>query len=378
MAKFTAGILQPDLLRQDLRISVPDRCLSAALQKRNRLLATAKTALFVLFVFACAGALPSVAHGEVSIWLQSPKPGTNANTVLVYATATSTSAITGWIVYVDDAVAYQTTSSSDKLSHTVSLANGRHLVYARAWDGDDYGTSATLIVQVGQAPASSSALPTPPSNATVLSELQGNPDGWTDCSVCADGTNDTTNYWMAPYQGRPSMTGDSREFYAAGLPWSNVLFIKTLPAYDNASHFLWDFWVYHDPASIGNIWSSEFDLWQVIGGSEFMIGSQCDFGDGYWDTFDSANNRWITNGIPCPRWAASTWHHIQWYVERVSPTQYRYDTLVVDGHGYGLNQVWAVNPVPWPDAVGIQWQLDQSANGNPIHEWTDNVKLTLW
>jgi hypothetical protein len=56
-----------------------------------------------------------------------------------------------------------------------------------------------------------------------------------------------------------------------------------------------------------------------------------DSGDGYWDTWDSANNRWIENGVTCPRWAANTWHHVQWYVERVGPTQYRYDTLVVDG-----------------------------------------------
>jgi hypothetical protein len=51
---------------------------------------------------------------------------------------------------------------------------------------------------------------------------------------------------------------------------------------------------------------------------------------------------------------------------------------VVDGHGYGLNQAWAVAPISWPDAVGIQWQLDQSANGAPVHEWVDKVKLTLW
>ena len=80
-----------------------------------------------------------------------------------------------------------------------------------------------------------------------------------------------------------------------------------------------------------------------------MIGSQCDFGDGYWSTWDSAGNRWILNGIACPSWAPNTWHHIQWYVERVSPTQYRYDTLVVDGHHYGLNQTWTINYTSWPD-----------------------------
>jgi hypothetical protein len=114
------------------------------------------------------------------------------------------------------------------------------------------------------------------------------------------------------------------------------------------------------------------------GGEEFMIGSQCDFGDGYWNTWDTANNRWITNGIACPRWAPKTWHHVQWYVERINASQYRYDTLVVDGHGYGINQVWAVTPTTWPDTLGIQYQLDQSGSGIGIHEWIDNVKLTVW
>jgi hypothetical protein len=116
----------------------------------------------------------------------------------------------------------------------------------------------------------------------------------------------------------------------------------------------------------------------VLDGKEFMIGSQCAFGHGYWNTWDSANNRWSMTGIPCPRWAPSTWHHIQWFVERVSPTQYRYDTLVIDGQGYGVNQTWAVSRTRWPNAVGIQYQLDQSADGIRIHEWIDNVQLTVW
>ncbi|HKF49148.1 MAG TPA: hypothetical protein VKB38_17450 [Terracidiphilus sp.] len=332
----------------------------------------------ICFALAFAAALPMAARASVSVWLQSPKPGTNPSQVLVYATARSSSAVTGWIIYVDDAIAYRTNMVSDTLSHTVTLTNGRHLLYARAWDqGGSYGTSATLMIQVGTPAPSSSVLPTPPSNATVLSQMQNTTDDWKDCSLCAEGMNDTTNYWMAPFQNSPSKSGSSRELYADGLPWTNVLFIKTMPA-STASHFLWDFWVYHDATSAANIWSAEFDLWQVLGGKEFMIGSQCAFGDGVWDTWDSANNRWVENGVPCPRWAPSTWHHVQWYVERINSTQYRYDTLVVDGKGYGFNQTWTVNPTPWPDAMGVQWQLDQNANGIPVHEWIDDVKLTTW
>jgi hypothetical protein len=208
--------------------------------------------------------------------------------------------------------------------------------------------------------------------------MQNTVTDWTACSLCAHGTNSTGNFWMEPFQNQPSLSGSSRELYTGGPPWTNVLFIKTMPGANTATHFLWDFWVYHDPISADNIWSAEFDLWQTLDGIEFMIGSQCDFGDGYWNTWDSANNRWIENGLACPRWASNTWHHIQWYVERVSSTRYRYDTLVVDGQGYGINQVWAVNRTAWPNAIGIQYQLDQSANGIPVHEWVDDANLTVW
>ena len=75
--------------------------------------------------------------------------------------------------------------------------------------------------------------------------------------------------------------------YADGPQWTNVLFMDMMPGTSSNSHFLWDFWVYHDPAAEAHFWSSELDLWQVLGGNEFMIGSQCDFGDGYWATWDS-------------------------------------------------------------------------------------------
>ncbi|MGA2849203.1 MAG: hypothetical protein ABSE46_09415 [Terracidiphilus sp.] len=378
MSKTSAMMQKTDILRHGLLNRICNRNFQAEQKKGNQLSALAKRLLLVCFVFASAVALPAAAHGEVSIWLQSPKPGANANTVLVYATATTTSGLTGWIIYVDDAIAYRTGDPSTTLSHSLWLSNGTHIVYARAWSYDGFGTSATEVVQVGPPPASSTVLPTPPSNATVLSEIQNTGDGWTDCSLCAEGTNDTTDFWMDPHQSSPSMSGSSLQLFADGLPWTNTLFIKTMPGTNNATHFLWDFWVYHDPTSIANIWSSEFDFWQSLGGKEYMVGSQCDFGDGYWDTWDSANNRWITNGVACPRWAANTWHHVQWYVERINATQYRYDTLVVDGKGYGFNQVWGVNPTSWSNATGIQWQLDQGENGAPVHEWIDNVKLTMW
>jgi len=339
-----------------------------------------RTSLLTCIVLVCLVALPRVAHGQITgVWLKSPNPGQNPNHVQVNAIAYGPSAVTGWIIYLDDLIVYQTNVVTSTISQEINLTDGHHLLYARAWDAHgNYVTSGTLLIQVGTPPPSSTVLPTPPENAEVLQEMQNTTADWKICSDCAHGTSSTTNYWMAPFQTSPSMSGSSRELFAGGPAWTNVLFIKTMPGTSTASHFLWDFWVYQDPTTAAHIWSSEFDLWQVLGGREFMIGSQCDFGDGYWSTWDSAGNRWILNGIACPRWAPNTWHHIQWYVERVSPTQYRYDTLVVDGHPYGLNQTWTINSTSWQDMICIQYQLDQDSTGTPVHEWVDNVQLTMW
>lgn len=362
MVKFSAGIL----------------CVSTAKEKATRLLGRAKPLVYFVCVLASIAALPQVCHARVSVWLQSPKPGQNPSQVLVYATAKSPNGIAGWTIYVDDAVVYQNKSNSTTLSHNVTLSKGKHLVYARASDGTRSGISDTLMVQVGPPPTFGSVLPTPPANAKVLTRMQDTTSDWKACSHCAAGIHDTTAYSMTPFQPDPSLSGSSRELYAGGPAWTNVLFIKTMMGTSSASHFLWDFWVYHDATSAKKIWSAEFDLFQVVGGKEFMVGSQCDFGNHYWDTWDSGGRRWIVNGIPCPRWAPETWHHIQWYVERINSTQYRYDTLVVDGHGYGLGQVWKANPISWHDAIGVQWQLDQGPDGIPVHQWIDKVKLTTW
>ena len=369
-------ILKPQLNKGDnmAKLSPAIASLLRVQVNRNGLRVALKSSFLLVLLSLC----PAVSHAKVSVWLQSPKPGENTNQVKVYATARSTHGVKRWTIFVDDAIAYQVTNNSDTLSHTMTLTNGRHILYTRAWDDTSSGISAVLLLQIGAPAWTNGVLPTPPTTAHVITGMQNTTTDWKDCSICAAGTNETTNYSMVPFRSDPSMTGSSRELFVGGLPWTNALFIKSMFGTSTVSHYIWDFWVYHDATSAANIWSAEFDLFHFLGGTEFMIGSQCDFGDGYWNTWDSANNRWIMDGVRCPRWAADTWHHIQWYVERISPTQYRYDTLVVDGHGYGLNQVWKVNPTTWRDAVGIQYQLDQSGSGTPIHQWVDKVKLTTW
>jgi hypothetical protein len=246
---------------------------------------------------------------------------------------------------------------------------------------DAQGAAGAAPAATSSAAAAAAAptgpLPAVPASAKVFDHIQDTTDAWASCSDCAGGAV-TSNYWTAPFRTSPSLSGSSREFFIGGAAWSDVLWYKKLPADNSATQFLWDFYVYFDAASAAAAWSAEYDLWQSIGGLQFMIGSQCNFGNGLWDTWDSKNNRWVPSNIPCPRCTPATWHHIQWYVERMPPNQYRYNMLVVDDQAYTLNQVFEANPTNWQDAIGVQWQLDQNSSGTALHEWIDNVKLSTW
>jgi hypothetical protein len=211
----------------------------------------------------------------------------------------------------------------------------------------------------------------------VLTNLQDGNGSWSDCSDCAGGTV-TSSYWSAPYQTTPSLSGASREFQVSGAPWSDVLWIRKVGAHNDATHFLWDFYVYFDNDSAANVWSAEYDLWQSIGGQEYMVGSQCNFGDNHWDIWDSSVSKWINSGIPCPRFSGGQWHHIVWDMERLGGNQYRYNPLWVDEQMIPVQRTFYAQPSDWDDNVGVQWQLDQNGNGTPVHEWVDNVKLTMW
>jgi hypothetical protein len=162
-------------------------------------------------------------------------------------------------------------------------------------------------------------------------------------------------------------------------PWANALWWKDVGANDNATNFLWDFYVQLDSASLTSAQSLEFDTFQSVGGYNYMIGSQCNYGAGVWDTWDEANGDWQHTSIPCPKFSPGVWHHIQWYVQSVpSSHKYSYVTLVVDGKSYPVKRSYSAKYLAWVDNSGVQYQLDVNASGGEYQEWIDRSTLTLW
>ena len=333
-------------------------------------------ALFVLV----PALLTTAAFAGVNVTVSSPMSGTHLTSPFsLSAKATGSKQITGWYIYSDNVAAWHTSGPASSINASVGLGTGSHTLRVRAWQADGaYGDYVLTVSVNGASSPPPSGLPTPPSSAKVWTQLESTTDNWTDCSPCAGGAHDTSNYWTAAFQTRPSVDGSSREFYNGGGDWTNVLWTKHLGNQSWASHFLWDFWVQFDSATAANIWTAEYDLYQSVSHQEFMIGSQCNFGAGVWDTWDSQHNNWKHTSVSCKRFSGGTWHHIQWYVERVSSTQYRYVTLVVDGVAHAINQTYHTNSIGWSDSLGVQWQLDQSSHAVQMHEWIDSVKLSIW
>jgi len=332
--------------------------------------------------------LASLSFAQVSVQVSAPLSGSTVSSpVPVKATASSSHPITGWEVYLDGSAAYSSTAAS--INTTMGASSGTHQFVIRAWDSTGAYGSQTIEATISggsttttPTPATSTpsaGLPTPPSTAKVFSNIQQMTSGWASChtAACAGGSG-AGSYWQTFNQTSPSLSGRSMEIFNDGA-WANALFYRHMGADDAATNFLWSFYVQLDGPSVNAGQALEYDAYQFVGGYNYMMGSQCDYGAGVWDTWNEATGKWLHTSIPCKKFAAGTWHHIQWYMTaNHSNHTYTYKTLVVDGVVYNLNQTQPAKYLAWGDNAGVQWQLDVNASGTGYHEWVDNATWTIW
>lgn len=323
---------------------------------------------------------------QVTVKLSSPGSGATLSAPFqLNASASSGRPITGWHAYLDGNNVL-TAGSTGNISGSVSASQGTHQLVVRAWDSSGSYGDQTVQINVGSSsgsgsppPPSTNGLPTPPSAAKVFNNIDEIRTGWSSCLTrsCAGGSG-KGSYWQAFNQTTPSLDGSSMEFFRDGV-WGNALWWKKFGPIDNATNMLWDFYVRLDQASLSNAQSLEFDMFQFVNGYNYMIGTQCVYAAGKWDTWSEKAGNWIRTNIPCTKFPANTWHHIQWYVKMNHANHsYTYVTLVVDGQVYNLNQTQYAKNLGWSHNIGVQWQLDVNANGNGYHEWVDKAKLTVW
>jgi hypothetical protein len=320
---------------------------------------------------------------QVSISVSAPQAYATVTAPFhIQASARSSHPITGWQVYLDS-VSVASAGATGTLSANVSASQGTHQVVVRAWDSTGaYGThtfQSTVSGSAASAPPPTGALPAVPSSAKVFSAIDEMTSGWSSCdtAACAGGAGGGA-MWQAFNQTTPSLDGRSMEIYHDGK-WSDALWYRKMGANDAVTNFLWDFYVQLDSASINNAQALEYDAFQFVGGYNYMIGTECNYAAGVWDTWNEVTQKWLHTTVPCKKFAPGTWHHIQWYMttNHTSHT-YTYKTLVVDGVAYTLNQTQPAKNLGWADNLGAQWQLDVNATGGGYHEWVDKATLSVW
>jgi hypothetical protein len=332
--------------------------------------------------------LAAFAPFSMAVTVTVPAPAANstvASPFAVQATASSTHPITGWHVYLDSANVYSG-GATTAIAASITASSGAHTLVIRAWDSTGaYGDQTITLtvsgssVQPSPQPSPSNPLPTPPSTAKVFTNINQQTAGWGSCESgpCAGGSGEGT-LWQAFNQSSPSLSGRSMEIYHDGSN-SNALWYYKVGAYDSVTNYLWDFYVLLDSASQSYGQALEYDMFQFLGGYNYMIGTQCDYASGTWDTWNMATGNWLHTTIPCKKFTPNTWHHIQWYATTNHANHtYTYHTLVVDGVAFSLNQTQPAKYVAWPDNAGVQWQLDVNATGGGYHEWVDKAQLTIW
>jgi len=298
------------------------------------------------------------------------------------ASASGPKAIVGWHVYVDGKDSYVGGATST-ISTNLSVGTGGHTLVVRAWDSSGAYADQTFGITVGSNSSGggtvSTALPTPPSTAKVYNKIEEMTSGWNSCgtAACAGGAGGGS-YWQAMNQSSPSMDGRSMEIYRDGK-WANALWWHSMGAQNNATNLLWDFYVYTDSAAVNNAQALEYDAYQFVGGWNYMIGTECNYAAGVWDTWNENTQHWLHTSVPCKKFSPNQWHHIQMYLTTNHTNHtYTYHTFVIDGQVYNLNQTQPAKYLAWADNIGAQWQLDVNASGAGFHEWVDNAKLTVW
>lgn len=94
-----------------------------------------------------------------------------------------------------------------------------------------------------------------------------------------------------------------------------MLYFNAIAGGNNVSHFTYDLCFYIDNPNASQ--ALEFDINQTFGGNRWVWGSECNFnGSGKWDIWNDVTG-WQPTIYDCKPFAANTWIHLVWNVERV-------------------------------------------------------------
>lgn len=325
------------------------------------------------------------------------------------ATAESSSAITGYVVYVDHEDVYQNHSAS--LDAWIVLPLGTtHSVYVTAWDS----SGSLLSTPLYSIDVTAAAPPVPP--VTAIRKAHVDSGSWTVDNApgvggqCNDGSIGSYSNSSDPNTANsPGSALSGQHFIVTSkCRYDDSLFYmkdSTMPSpYAGDTNFLWDFWMYVPTTTpTSAVQAIEADLFQAVqmsdGVHEFMFGSQCDYATNQWQFWlpQSGKLTWgNVNLSPC-QFTPGSWHHLTYFLQRVTSTGYqdipttfgpsndlnnyvRFGTLTVDGNTMYVGGL-ANSTIPspgWSPVLGIQHQLDSAGANVTLEEYVNEESVTSW
>jgi hypothetical protein len=333
--------------------------------------------------FLCATilTLASTSAAFAGVTVTSPTAGSTVGSPVHFvASATSTSAITGMRVYVDNVSVFSTLTAS--IDTSIAMNTGSRYVVTQAWDstGAVFTTSMTINVSTATGtptptPTPAPGLPAPPLNAVVQSDID-QMAGWQSCTTCAGagGNGPTANFSMAQNVASPSMDGRSAQFNIGGTtPYSDALWWKQLGANNAAQNFKYEVYFYLTNPNVAQ--ALEFDANQSNGSHKFIFGTQCNIRNGgVWDVWGGSS--WQSTGIACTVPTAFTWHHLVWEFQRTA-TNTVFVGFTYDGVTHYVNRSYPAI-ASGVNELNVAFQMDGDYAMHAYSTWLDKISLTSW
>ena len=197
--------------------------------------------------------------------------------------------------------------------------------------------------------------------------------GWQSCDTCSGGGK--VSYSMTQRLDYPQ-PGTTRFSIEHGAPWSHALWWKRLGNNPGISHFVLSLDQYiEDPAPS---WGIEYNVNQLLDNQWFKFSTQCSFGDGVWQVWDSAQKRWTRTSVPCIRPTPSTHMRLRMDYERVNG-QAHFLSITINDHVYKVDRSFAPQPINGKSGdFGVHFQLNGDKQSNPYSVWVHDFRLTCW
>jgi hypothetical protein len=240
-------------------------------------------------------------------------------------------------------------------------------------------TVAESLVTTLVAPTPSGRIP---ANAIASGPLDGSSKWQWNHDPGTPGTSQGSSVY--PITGL-SADNAAREYYMTYTGASGELFHLSFGTDLNATHFVYDAYVYvTDPSQLANL---EMDMNDVMpDGQTVILGTQCSFYSKSWEyTYQSGGTfHWHPSNIPCnpETWSAKTWHHIQIASHRDSIGTATYDWVGVDGVYTNFQNASANSSRQLGWALGdllINFQIDGASKGSGSNTiYTDQLTVYRW